>query len=176
MKIKCDVKKTMVLIIFTLIMLPLMAMFVIYDIRDYTEIPMFQNDIILYILKGFFAFSFVFFSIGLCFFIKTLIFNRKNIIEFHDTYMIDRSSYIAFGKIYYNDIEKIYLKGMFLCIKVKNEYSMLQNMNVIKRMFMIINKKMKYEYITITDNILETSIYEIKDIIEDKIKRVDFFE
>ena len=84
--------------------------------------------------------------------------------------MIDRSSYISIGKIYYKDIDSIYIKGMFLCIKLKNEQEVLKKVNLLKRLFIIANKKMKYEYITISDNFLDTDIYQIKKIILERIK------
>ena len=85
--------------------------------------------------------------------------------------MIDRSSYISIGKIYYKDIDSIYIKGMFLCIKLKNEQEVLKKVNLLKRLFIIANKKMKYEYITISDNFLDTDIYQIKKLITEKINR-----
>ena len=60
---------------------------------------------------------------------------------------------------------------MFLCIKLKNEQEVLKKVNLLKRLFIIANKKMKYEYITISDNFLDTDIYQIKKIILENINK-----
>ena len=85
--------------------------------------------------------------------------------------MIDRSSYISIGKIYYKDIDSIYIKGIFLCIKLKNEQEVLRKVNLFKKLFIIANKKMKFEYITISDNFLDTDIYKINSLILEKINK-----
>jgi hypothetical protein len=69
------------------------------------------------------------------------------------------------------DIDSVYIKGMFLCIKLKNEPEVLKKVNLLKRLFIVANKKMKYEYITISDNFLDTEIYKIKKIILDKMNK-----
>ena len=116
-------------------------------------------------------FGLVFFGFGLLILIRNVIFFTNRLIEIKEDYMIDRSSYISIGKIYYKDIDSIYIKGMFLCIKLKNEQEVLKKVNLLKRLFIIANKKMKYEYITISDNFLDTDIYQIKKIILENINK-----
>ena len=49
---------------------------------------------------------------------------------------------------------------------------MLSKANWLKRTLMVLNKKMKYEYITITDTLLDTDIYQIKMLLEEKINNI----
>lgn len=168
--IKCNVKKSMGIIVLGIFMLSICGFFAFVDYRSLVDEPIFNNDIIYYFIKGFMIFALAFFGLGLLIIIRNVIFFTNRLIEIKEDYMIDRSSYISIGKIYYKDIDSIYIKGMFLCIKLKNEQEALKKVNLLKRLFIIANKKMKYEYITISDNFLDTDIYQIKKIILERIK------
>lgn len=141
------------------------------DFRSLVDRSIFNNDVIYYFIKGLMIFGLVFFGFGLLILIRNVIFFTNRLIEIKEDYMIDRSSYISIGKIYYKDIDSIYIKGMFLCIKLKNEQEVLRKVNLFKKLFIIANKKMKYEYITISDNFLDTDIYKIKTLILENINK-----
>lgn len=90
-------------------------------------------------------------------------------IEFEDDHLVDRTSYICGGKTPYAEIENIYIKGMFLCIKRRDEEEFLKRQNIIKKWFMVGNKKMGYEYVTISDHFLDTKLIEIEKMIRDRL-------
>lgn len=169
--IKCNVKKSIGIIVIGIFMLLICGFFAFADFRSFVDGPIFNNDIVYYFIKGFMIFALVFFGFGLLIIIRNVLFFTNRLIEIKEDYMIDRSSYISIGKIYYKDIDSIYINGMFLCMKLKNEQEVLKKVNLLKRLFIIANKKMKYEYITISDNFLDTDIYQIKKLITEKINR-----
>ena len=168
--IKCNVKKSMGIMVIGIFMLLICGFLAFVDFRSLVDKSIFNNDVIYYFVKGLMIFGLVFFGFGLLILIRNVIFFTNRLIEIKEDYMIDRSSYISIGKIYYKDIDSIYIKGMFLCIKLKNEQEVLKKVNLLKRLFIISNKMMKYEYITISDNFLDTDIYQIKKIISERIK------
>lgn len=169
--IKCNVKKSIKIIVIGIFLISICGFLAFVDFRSLVDISIFNNDVIYYFIKGFMIFGLVFFGFGLLILIRNVIFFTNRLIEIKEDYMIDRSSYISIGKIYYKDIDSIYIKGMFLCIKLKNEQEVLKKVNLLKRLFIIANKKMKYEYITISDNFLDTDIYQIKKIILENINK-----
>ena len=168
--IKCNVKKSIKIIVIGIFLISICGFLAFVDFRSLVDRSIFNNDVIYYFIKGLMIFGLVFFGFGLLILIRNVIFFTNRLIEIKEDYMIDRSSYISIGKIYYKDIDSIYIKGMFLCIKLKNEQEVLKKVNLLKRLFIIANKKMKYEYITISDNFLDTDIYQIKKIILERIK------
>lgn len=169
--IKCNVKKSIEIIVIGIFLILICGFLAFVDFRNLVDRSIFNNDVIYYFIKGLMIFGLVFFGFGLLILIRNVIFFTNKLIEIKEDYMIDRSSYISIGKIYYKDIDSIYIKGMFLCIKLKNEQEVLKKVNLLKRLFIIANKKMKYEYITISDNFLDTDIYQIKKLITEKINR-----
>ena len=169
--IKCNVKKSIGIIVIGIFMLLICGFFAFADFRSLVDKSFFNNDIVYYFIKGFMIFALVFFGLGLLIIVRNVVFFSNRLIEIKEDYMIDKSSYISIGKIYYKDIDSVYIKGMFLCIKLKNEQEVLKKVNLLKRLFIIANKKMKYEYITISDNFLDTEIYKIKKIILDKMNQ-----
>lgn len=169
--IKCNVKKSIEIIVIGIFLISICGFLAFVDFRSLVDRSIFNNDVIYYFVKGLMIFGLVFFGFGLLILIRNVIFFTNRLIEIKEDYMIDRSSYISIGKIYYKDIDYIYIKGMFLCIKLKNEQEVLKKVNLLKRLFIIANKKMKYEYITISDNFLDTDIYQIKKIILENINK-----
>lgn len=169
--IKCNVKKSIGIIVAGIFMLLICGFFAFSDFRSLGDESFLNNDIVYYLIKGFMIFALVFFGFGLLIIIRNVVFFSNRIIEIKEDYMIDKSSYISIGKIYFKDIDSVYIKGMFLCIKLKNEQEVLKKVNFLKRLFIIANKKMKYEYITISDNLLDTDIYKIRKIILDKMNK-----
>lgn len=169
--IKCNVTKSIGIIVIGIFMLLICGFFAFADFRSLVDEPFFNNDIVYYFIKGFMIFALVFLGFGLLIIVRNVVFFSNGLIEIKEDYMIDRSSYISIGKIYYKDIDSIYIKGMFLCIKLKNEQEVLRKVNLLKRLFIILNKKIKFEYITISDNFLDTDIYKIKSLILENINK-----
>ena len=117
------------------------------------------------------AFCFVFLGLGVFIILRSVLFYRNKMIEIGDDYLVDRSSFVCGGEIRYTEIKSIYIKGMFLCIEFHDGENFLKKQNFLKRLFMSTNKKMGYEYITISDNFLNANLFEIKKLINEKITR-----
>ena len=120
-------------------------------------------------IKVFMVFGFLFLGFGMLILLRNFFFYRNNAIEFGKDYMIDRSSYTSTGKIQYSEIEDVYIRGQWLCIKLYNEENFLKRQNFLKRLLMRGNKRMGYEYITISDQFLETNVFEIKKILKENL-------
>ena len=65
------------------------------------------------------------------------------------------------------------IKGMFLCIKLKDAEGYYKKSNVFKRIFMRFNKEFNLEYITIGDNFVDINLHELKKLISDRMPRED---
>ena len=115
------------------------------------------------------VFGFLFLGFGMLILLRNFFFYRNNAIEFGKDYMIDRSSYTSTGKIQYSEIEDVYIRGQWLCIKLYNEENFLKRQNFLKRLLMRGNKRMGFEYITISDQFLETNVFEIKKILKENL-------
>ena len=169
--VKCDIKKTLPLFLGGIGLLAVCFFFVVCDFRRYVDESAFKNDVLYYIIKVFMAFSFLFFGSCMLFIARSMLFYKNKMIEFEDAYMIDNSSYIGGGKMQYTEIADVYIKGSFLCIKLHNEEEFFENQNWFKKLLIKGNKKMGYEYITISDNFLDANLLEIKMMIAEKINR-----
>ena len=167
--IKCNVKQSITSILGGIGLLAVCFFLGFCNFRQYVDVPLFNNDIVYFIIKVFMVFGFVFLSLGLLVIFRSVLFYRDKMIELADDYLVDKSSFVSGGKIRYTEIKKVYIKGMFLCIKLHNEEQFLKKQNFLKRLLMQTNKKMGYEYITISDNFLDTNLFEMKNIINEKI-------
>ena len=171
--IKYDMKQVIGVLVGSFIFIAFCLFFLIFDIRKITDNSPFDNPIIYYLCKGFVLFSTLFFTFGVVFIIKNVIKYKNNVIEIHEEYMIDRSTYNSLGKVEYKDIEKIYTKGAFICIELKNEEEYLKNIKGLKKFLINFNKKMKYTSISLSDNLLKIGRSELKKLIEEKVKQVN---
>ena len=169
--IKCDIKKMVFIFLCGIVMVAVCGFLVFFDFRRYIDDSLFSNDIVYCILKVVMIFSFVFFGFSLLIMGNLMLFYRNKMIQFENNYMIDNSSYIRGGKIFYSDISAVYIKGAFLCIRLTDEKQFFEKQNCLKRLFMKANKKIGYEYITISDNFLSLDLFEIKKIIEGKMAK-----
>lgn len=172
-KIKYDMKQVIGVLFGSFIFIAFCLLFLLFDIRDISDDSPFNNPIIYYLCKGVILFCSFFFIFSFVFIIKNVIKHKDNVIEIYDDYMIDRSTYIALGKIEYKDIEKIYTKGAFICIELKNEEEYLKNIKGLRKFLINSNKKMKYTSISLSDNLLKIGRSELKKLIEEKVKQVN---
>ena len=172
-KIKYDMKQVIGFLFGSFIFIAFCLFFLIFDIRDISDDSPFNNPVIYYLCKGVILFCSFFFIFSFVFIIKNVIKHKDNVIEIYDDYMIDRSTYIALGKIEYKDIEKIYTKGAYICIELKNEEEYIKNIKGLKKSLINSNKKMKYTAITLSDNLLKIGRSELKRLIEEKVKQVN---
>ena len=113
-KIKYDMKQVIGVLFGSFILIAFCLLFLLFDIRDISDDSPFNNPVIYYLCKGVILFCAFFFIFSFVFVTKNVIKYKDNVIEIYDDYMIDRSTYIALGKIEYKDIEYLYRewKGM----------------------------------------------------------------
>lgn len=167
--IKCNVKKSIAIILLGIGLLAICFFFAFCNFRQYVDVFLFNNDIVYYLIKAFMAFGFVFLGLGGFVILRSVLFYRNKMIEIGDDYLVDRSSFVRGGEIRYTEIKSIYIKDNALCIELNDGEKFLKKQNFLKRLFMRINKKMGYEYITISDVLLNTNLFEIKKLINEKI-------
>ena len=165
--IKCNVRKSIAIILSGVALLAICFFYAFCNFRQYDQV--FNNDIVYYLIKAFMVFAFVFFGFGILVILRGVLLYRNKMIEIGDDYLLDKSSFACGGEVRYTEIKSIYIKGMFLCIKLHNEEQFLKKQNFLKQLIMRANKKMGYEYITISDNFLDTNLFEIKKLINEKI-------
>lgn len=77
------------------------------------------------------------------YFVRQL-FSKKPLIEICDEYFYDNSSTIALGRIEWCDIERVYSKGGYLNIKLKNPQKYFERKNWIQLMLIKSNLKLGY--------------------------------
>ena len=168
--IKCNVKHSITIMLLGIGILGICFFFGFCDFRRFVDDDsLFNLDIFYYFMKAFMVFGFFFLGFCMLILLRNLFFYRNNVIEFGKDYMIDKSSYTSAGKIQYSEIEDVYIKNMWLCIKLHNEENFLKRQNFLKRLFMRGNKRMGFEYITISDQFLETNVFEIKKILKENL-------
>ncbi len=171
--IKCNVKQSVTIVLIGIALLAICFFLGFCDFRQYVEVSFFNNNVVYYLLKAFMVFGFVFFGLGILVVLRNVLFFRDRMIEFEEDYLIDRSSLACGGKIQYAEIAEVYIKGPFLCIALHNAEQYLKRQHFLKRLFMRANKKMGYDYVTVTDNFIDTDVYEIKKNPQRKIKSLN---
>lgn len=72
------------------------------------------------------------------------LFSQKPLIELCDNYLLDNSSAISLGKIRWDDMERAYIKGVFLNIKLKNPGVYFYDKNWIQMLLIKANIKLGY--------------------------------
>ena len=167
--IKCNVRKSIGIILSGIGLLAICFFFAFCNFRQHVQVSLFNNDIVYYLIKAFMVFAFVLFGFGILVILRSVLLYRNKMIEIGDDYLLDNSSFVCGGEVRYTEIKSIYIKGMFLCIELHNEEQFLKKQNFLKQLLMRANKKMGYEYITISDNFLDTNLFEIKKLINEKI-------
>ncbi|MBR4420780.1 MAG: hypothetical protein IKT32_07840 [Clostridia bacterium] len=167
--IKCNVKKSIAIILSGVALLAICFFFAFCNFRQYVDVSLFNNDIVYYLIKAFMVFAFVFLGFGILVILRSVLLYKNKMIEIGDDYLLDKFSFACGGEVRYTEIKSTYIKGMFLCIKLHNEEQFLKKQNFLKQLLMRANKKMGYEYITISDNFLDTNLFEIKKLINEKI-------
>ena len=167
--IKCNVKQSITVLLAGSGLLAICFFFAFCNFRQYVDVSLFFYDIVYYLIKTFMVFGFLFFGLGILVILRSVLLYRDKMIEIGDDYLVDKSSFVCGGEIRYAEIKSIYIKGMFLCIKLDDGEKFLKKQNFLKRLLMRTNKKMGYEYITISDNFLDTNLYEIKKLVNEKI-------
>ncbi len=167
--IKCNVKQSVIVIFAGIGLLAICFFCVFFDFRQFIGASLFNSDIVYLFTKGIMIFAFVFLGCGVSAILRNVLFYRDRIIEIGDDSLVDRSSLVCCGKIRYEEISSVDIRGMYLCINLHEEEQFLNRQNFLKRFLMRTNKKIGYEYPIISGNLLDTDLHEIKKMIDEKL-------
>ena len=137
MTIRQNKVQTIFYAIFTFVAAAGLFCFVFFDMRklphDYSFIL--DNAVVYWLFKALCLIG-GFFSVAGGVYLFKQIFSKEPLIEICDEYFYDNSSAISLGKIDWSEMERVYTKGGFLNIKLKNPDMYLKNKNRLQ-MFMI---------------------------------------
>lgn len=145
MTIKQNKGQTILYAIITLIAVIGLFCFAIFDMRklphDYSFI---LDNVIIY--WGFRVLCFVggFFAAAGDIYLFKQIFSKDPLIVICDEYFYDNSSAISLGKIAWSEMERVYIKGGFLNIKLKNPEPYLSKKNWLQMLMIKANYKLGY--------------------------------
>ena len=145
MKIKQNKGQTILFAVITLIAVVGLFCFAIFDIRklnhDYSFIL--DNAVAYWVFKSL-CFVACFFAIAGDIYLFKQLFSKEPLIEICDEYFYDNSSAISLGKIDWSEMERVYIKGGFLNIKLKNPEPYLRKKNWLQMLMIKGNYKLGY--------------------------------
>ena len=145
MKIKQNKGQTILFAVITLIAVVGLFCLAIFDIRkldhDYNFIL--DNAVAYWVFKSLCFVGCFFATVGDIYLFKQL-FSKEPLIEICDEYFYDNSSAISLGKIDWSEMERVYIKGGFLNIKLKNPEPYLRKKNWLQMLMIKGNYKLGY--------------------------------
>ena len=145
MTIKQNKGQTILFAVITLIAVVGLFCFAIFDIRklphDYSFIL--DNAVAYWVFKSLCLVSCFFATAGDIYLFKQL-FSKEPLIEICDEYFYDNSSAISLGKIDWFEMERVYIKGGFLNIKLKNPEPYLREKNWLQMLMIKGNYRLGY--------------------------------
>ena len=145
MMIKQNKSQTILYATITLLAAVGLFCFVIFDIRklphNYSIIL--DNAVVYWLFSALCLISAFFSAAGGVYLFKQ-IFSKEPLIEICDDYFCDNSSAISLGKIDWSEMEKVYIKGGFLTIKLKNPEKYFVNKNWLQMLMIKGNYRLGY--------------------------------
>ena len=145
MTIKQDKSQTILYAVIAFVVAIVLFCFVIFDVRklphDYSAIVdntvVYWSFKILCLIGGFFS------AAGGVYLFKQ-IFSKKPLIEICDEYFYDNSSAISLGRIDWSEMKRVYMKGGFLNIELKNPDPYFKNKNLLQMLIIKSNYRLGY--------------------------------
>ena len=145
MTIKQNKGQTILFAVITLIAVVGLFCFAIFDIRklphDYSFIL--DNSVAYWVFKSL-CFVGCFFATAGDIYLFKQSFSKGPLIVICDEYFYDNSSAISLGKIDWSEMERVYVKGGFLNIKLKNPEPYLGKKNWLQMLMIKGNYKLGY--------------------------------
>ena len=145
MTIKQNKAQTILYAIITLVATVVFFGFVIFDMRklphDYSVAL--DNTVVYWLFKAMCLIGGFFAAAGGVYLFKQ-IFSKEPLIEICDEYFYDNSSAISLGKIDWLEMERVYIKGGFLNIKLKNPEQYFENKNWLQMLMIKGNHRLGY--------------------------------
>lgn len=142
MTVKANKKENIGLAIMTLVV-GLMLLFVAAMALSSAFDPAEEAPIAAAIASAVCALCAVFFLWGTAYFLREAKEN-KPLIEITDTYFCDHSSAVAFGQIAWSDMERVYLKGLYLNVKLRDPDVYLSRKSALARLLIKLNRALGY--------------------------------
>ena len=169
MTIKQNKGQTILFAVITLIAVVGLFCFAIFDIRklphDYSFIL--DNAVAYWVFKSLCFVGCFFATAGDIYLFKQL-FSKEPLIEICDEYFHDNSSAISLGKIDWSEMERVYIKGGFLNIKLKDPEPYLRKKNWLQMLMIKGNYKLGYGDVCISP---ERFKKEVESFIDEFSKR-----
>ena len=145
MSIKQNKSQTILYATITLLAAVGLFCFVIFDMRklphDYSFIL--DNAVAYWVFKSL-CFVCCFFATAGDIYLFKQLFSKEPLIEICDEYFYDNSSAISLGKIDWSEMERVYIKGGFLNIKLKNPEPYLRKKNWLQMIMIKGNYRLGY--------------------------------
>ena len=145
MTIKQNKSQTILYATITLLAAVGLFCFVIFDMRklphDYSFIL--DNAVAYWVFKSL-CFVVCFFATAGDIYLFKQLFSKEPLIEICDEYFYDNSSAISLGKIDWSEMERVYIKGGFLNIKLKNPEPYLRKKNWLQMLMIKGNYRLGY--------------------------------
>ena len=131
--------------VFMLLITGLFLLFVVVDFREMSHKPSLWLDsaVFFWVFRVLCAVFSLITAWCTVYFIKQL-FVKEPLIEICDNYLFDNSSAISLGEIRWDDMERAYIKGGFLNIKLKNPGVYFHEKNWIQMLLIKANIKLGY--------------------------------
>ncbi len=167
-------KRTFGTIIVILLIIALFLLPIIFDMREYAgEDSIFSSNVFYWIFMVLCIICLPFLVWAECFLIKSM-FSKKPILEITDKALTDHSSATSLGEILWDDIERVYVKGRFLVIVLKDPQKYFERIKGLKRLLIKLNKKLGYDYVCISPMAWKDQIYEVLCKIDERKPIPDF--
>ena len=145
MTIKQNKFQTILYAIITFVAAAGLFCFVIFDMRklphDYSFVL--DNAVVYWLFKALCLIGGFFSAAGGVYLFKQMLL-KEPLIEICDEYFYDNSSAISLGKIDWSEMERVYIKGGFLNIKLKNPDMYLKNKNRLQMLMIKGNYRLGY--------------------------------
>ena len=170
MIIEQNKKQTFRNAVITLFATVLFGVFLIIDFRalPHKPSPLLDSAVFFLTFRVLCAVFFLITALCTLYFIRQL-FVKEPLIEICDDYLFDNSSAVSLGKINWDDIERAYIKGGFLNIKLKNPGVYFHDKNWIQMLLIKANLKLGYGDVCISAQTLQK---DAKAFFEEVNKRV----
>ena len=145
MIIRQNKRQTLLYAVITLVAAVALLCFVIFDLRKspHEPTPLLDNAFLYWLFKGLCLVGGLFAAAGDVYLFRQM-FSSAPLVEICDAYFYDNSSAISLGRIAWCEMERVYIKGGFLNIKLKDPEAYFRDKNWLQRLMIKGNIKLGY--------------------------------
>lgn len=151
MTIKQNKSQTILYAIITLAAAVGLFCFTIFDMRKLPhEYSLLLDNVVIYWIFKVLCLVCCFFAVAGGTYLFKQIFSKEPLVEICDEYFYDNSSAISLGRIDWSEMEKVYIKGSFLNIKLKYPEPYFEKKNWLQMLMIKGNYRLGYGDICIS--------------------------